>query len=81
MTESTIGDVEVSRKGQITIPVKLRAKYKLRPGTKLLVFDTGEGIRLKPKASSLYDAAGSGSSEASVKQMKRLLNRLRKEDA
>lgn len=73
-------EVVVTRKGQTTIPAKLRSKYRIRRGTKLEVTDTKEGILFKPKA-SLYDAAGSASSEASVADMKRLLDRLRKEDA
>jgi AbrB family looped-hinge helix DNA binding protein len=73
-------EVVVTRKGQTTIPAKLRSKYKIRRGTKLQVIDTKEGILLRPKA-SLYDAAGSASSEASVLEMKRLLDKLRNEDA
>ncbi|MCL4519850.1 MAG: AbrB/MazE/SpoVT family DNA-binding domain-containing protein [Thaumarchaeota archaeon] len=73
-------EVVVTRKGQTTIPARLRSKYKIRRGTKLEVVDTKKGILLKPKA-SLYDAAGSASSEASVAQMKKLLDKLRNEDA
>ena len=73
-------EVVVTRKGQTTIPAKLRAKYRIRRGSKLEVVDTDRGILLKPKA-SLYDAAGSASQEASVAEMKRLLDRLRNEDA
>ena len=35
--------------------------------------------KVKPKA-SLYEAAGSASDEASVKEMKKLLDKLRNED-
>lgn len=73
-------EVVVTRKGQTTIPAKLRAKYKLRRGARLEVLDTGKGILFKPKP-SLYEAAGSASSEASVKEMKNLLDKLRNEDA
>ncbi|MHB8568344.1 MAG: AbrB/MazE/SpoVT family DNA-binding domain-containing protein [Nitrososphaerales archaeon] len=73
-------EVVVTRKGQTTIPAKLRAKYKIRRGTKLRVEDTEDGILLKPKP-SLYDAAGSASKEASVAKMKRLLDKLRDENA
>ena len=45
MKEEVVG----TRKGQTTIPVKLRAKYKIRPGTKLVVEDTKDGIFLKPR--------------------------------
>ncbi len=35
-------------KGQIVIPSALRRKYGIKVGTKLLVFDDGERIILKP---------------------------------
>ena len=35
-------------KGQVVIPPSLRRKYGIKAGTKLLVFDDGERIILKP---------------------------------
>ncbi len=35
-------------KGQIVIPAALRRKYGIRPGTRILVYDDGEHILLKP---------------------------------
>ncbi len=35
-------------KGQIVVPSALRRKYGIRVGTKILVFDDGECIILKP---------------------------------
>jgi AbrB family looped-hinge helix DNA binding protein len=35
-------------KGQIVIPAALRRKYGIRAGTKILVYDDGERIILKP---------------------------------
>jgi AbrB family looped-hinge helix DNA binding protein len=75
-----VQEVVVTRKGQTTIPARLRAKYNLRRGVKLEVVDTGKGILFRPKA-SIYEAAGSASDEASVEQMKSLLDKLRNEDA
>jgi len=72
-------EVAITRKGQTTIPIDLREKYKLRRGTRLEVIDTGEGILFKRKV-SLHDLAGSGSKHANVNEMKRLLDRLRQED-
>lgn len=37
-----------STKGQIVIPAKLRKKYGIKEGTKILLNDTGESIVLKP---------------------------------
>jgi AbrB family looped-hinge helix DNA binding protein len=35
-------------KGQIVIPATLRRKYGIKEGTKILVFDNGDSIVLKP---------------------------------
>lgn len=35
-------------KGQIVIPVKLRRKYGIKNGTKIIVTDNGDSINLKP---------------------------------
>jgi AbrB family looped-hinge helix DNA binding protein len=73
-------EVVVTRKGQTTIPVKLRAKYKIETGTRLEVVDTEEGILFKPKKSTI-DLAGSGAKYATPEKMKKLLDKLREEDA
>ena len=49
----------VTKKGQITIPVRLRKKYKIEEGMRLEVIKTSEGILLKPK--TIWDMVGSGS--------------------
>lgn len=71
--------VTVTRKGQTTIPAKLRRKYKIEEGTKLQVIDTNNGILLKPKLTTM-DLAGSGAKYATVEEMKKLLDELRAED-
>jgi len=72
-------EVVVTRKGQTTIPAELRMKYKIEEGTRLEVIETGEGILLKPKKSTV-DLAGSGAEYANPDEMKKLLDRLREED-
>jgi len=72
-------EVVVTKKGQTTIPVSLRRKYKIEEGTRLAVLDTGEGILLKPKQ-SFWDLIGSGSKNATVEEMNQLLDKLRHED-
>ena len=72
-------EVVVTRKGQTTIPVKLRLKYKIEEGTRLQVVDTNNGILFKPKLSTM-DLAGSGAKYATVEEMKKLLDKLRAED-
>jgi AbrB family looped-hinge helix DNA binding protein len=42
----------VSQKGQILIPVSIRKKYGLKTGSKVVVSDDGEGIRLTPLTSA-----------------------------
>jgi len=40
--------VKVREKGQITLPVELRSKYKLEAGTLLEVHERPEGVLLQP---------------------------------
>ena len=68
----------MTRKGQTTIPVTLRKRYRIEEGSRLEAVDMGNGILLKPK-STTADLAGSGAKHASVKEMKRLLDRMREE--
>ena len=72
-------DVVVTRKGQTTIPIEFRKKYRIVEGSMLEVVDTGEGVLLKPKL-SFFDLAGSGARKATVKEIKDLLDKLREED-
>jgi len=72
--------VVVTRKGQTTIPSRLRKKFRIEEGTRLEVIETKEGILFRPKI-SFWDLAGTGSKFASVKEMKKLLDELREEDA
>jgi AbrB family looped-hinge helix DNA binding protein len=78
--DSSATEVVVTRKGQTTIPVHLRKKYRISRGTRLQVKDIGEGILLRP-APSTADLAGSGATYASPSEMKRRLDKLREEDA
>jgi AbrB family looped-hinge helix DNA binding protein len=73
-------EVLVTRKGQTTIPVRLREKYGIREGTRLEVIDSDSGILLKPKLSTV-DLAGSGSKHSTPQKMKRYLDKMREEDA
>jgi len=73
-------EVVVTRKGQTTIPAKLRMKYRIEEGTRLEVIEAEGGILLKPMRSTI-DLAGSGSKYSTPEEMKKLLDRLREEDA
>ncbi len=78
-SQVAVAEVRVTKKGQTTIPVKLRRKYKIEEGTKLTVIDTKEGILYKPKK-TIWDMIGSGSEFATVEEMNKLLDKLRHEN-
>jgi AbrB family looped-hinge helix DNA binding protein len=71
-------EVVVTRKGQTTVPVRLRRKYGISEGTRLVVEDTGKGVLFR-KATSTIELIGSGAKTASVGEMKRLLDEMRAE--
>ena len=72
-------EVVVTRKGQTTLPARLRRKYGISEGTRLRVEDTGKGILFK-KTSSTLELIGSGAGHASVEEMKKLLDEMRAEE-
>lgn len=72
-------EVVVTKKGQTTIPVHLRKKFKIEEGTRLEVIETSEGILFKPKK-SIWDLIGTGSPFATPEEMKKLLDKLREQD-
>ena len=49
----------VTRKGQTTIPARLRAKYGMEEGARLIVVDTGDGVVFR-RVVTMSDLAGSG---------------------
>ena len=75
----TTNEVTVTKKGQTTIPVKLRKKYKIEEGTRLQVLDTKEGILLKPQK-SIWDMIGAYAEYATVEELNKELDKLRHED-
>lgn len=72
-------EVVVSKKGQTTIPARLRKKFKIEEGTRLEVVETEEGILLKP-VKTIWDYIGSGAPYATVEEVKKELDKLRAED-
>ena len=72
-------EVVVTRKGQTTIPAKLRKKFKIERGTRLEVVETKEGILFKPKLTT-WDLIGSGAKYATVEEAYKLLDEMRAED-
>jgi len=71
-------EVSVTRKGQVTIPVKYRRKYRINEGTKMLIEDTERGIFLKP-IMHLEEQAGIDAGKYDTKELKKSLDRVREE--
>lgn len=69
--------VTVTRRGQTTIPSRLRKKYGIEEGTVLEIEDTGKGLLLR-KARSSLDLIGTG--RRSQKEIFDLLDKMREED-
>ena len=63
-------EVVVTKKRQITIPVRLRKRFKIEEGTKLEDIGTAEGILFKRKK-SIWDLIRSGSAVATPEEMKK----------
>ena len=72
-------EIVVKKKGQTTIPVRIRKKLKIEEGTRLQVIETEEGILLKPKK-SIWDMIGAFSDQASVEEINELHDKLRHEE-
>jgi AbrB family looped-hinge helix DNA binding protein len=72
-------EVVVTKKGQTTIPVRLRKKFKIEEGTRLEVIETAEGILFKPKK-SFWDMLGAYSEFGTPEEVKKELDKLRHED-
>ena len=58
-------EIVVKKKGQTTIPVRIRKKFQIEEGTRLEVIETEQGILLKPKK-TIWDMVGAFSDSASV---------------
>jgi AbrB family looped-hinge helix DNA binding protein len=72
-------EIVVKKKGQTTIPVRIRKKFKIEEGTRLEVVETADGILLKPKK-SFWDMLGAYSQYGTPKEVKKELDELRREN-
>lgn len=70
--------VKVTRRGQTTIPIKLREKYGIKEGDRLLIEDAGEGLMIKviPR---LEELAGVDAEVARPEEVKKEVEKLREE--
>lgn len=72
-------EVAVTKKGQITIPVEIRKKFGIEERSKVEVVEEKGKIVIR-KRLSIFDLAGSGSGKGDVKELKRVLDKMREED-
>jgi bifunctional DNA-binding transcriptional regulator/antitoxin component of YhaV-PrlF toxin-antitoxin module len=72
-------EVLVTRKGQVTVPVELRRKYKIVEGMKLTVEDSPLGILFKviPK---IEDLAGVDAEKITIEKALEIIDKMRSED-
>ena len=71
--------VLVTRKGQVTIPVSKRNKYRIKEGMKVLVTDSSEGIIIRP-ITAIEDLAGVDAGKVSIARMRQKLDEMRAQD-
>lgn len=71
--------VVVTRKGQVTIPVEHRRRYRIREGMRLEIVDTPDGLVLKP-LTPIEDLAGIDAGKISLDQMRKRLDEMRSKD-
>jgi AbrB family looped-hinge helix DNA binding protein len=72
-------EVQVTSKGQITIPIELRRKYKIEEGGRVEIAEEDGKITVK-RAPSFYDLAGIDAGKATVDEMKQMLDKMREGD-
>jgi AbrB family looped-hinge helix DNA binding protein len=72
-------EVVVKRKGQITIPAKMRKKLGIEENSKLQLEEQDDTIILK-KSPSIFDLAGSGAGKGNVEELKKMLDQMREEE-
>ena len=72
-------EIIVKKKGQTTIPVRIRKKLKIEEGTRLEAVITNEGLLLKPKK-SFWDMLGAYSDFGTPEEVNKELDALRHED-
>ena len=72
-------EVTVTRKGQVTIPIELRRKFRIEESSRVQIIEKNGEIVIK-KCPSFYDLAGTGAGEATVEELKKELDEMREED-
>ncbi|NJD76023.1 MAG: AbrB/MazE/SpoVT family DNA-binding domain-containing protein [Candidatus Methanoperedens sp.] len=70
----------ISRKGQVVIPAKLRKKYGLKDGEKLIIEDEGSYIKIIPKTTDLTTLCGILKGQLDPKAVRKQIEEMRKDD-
>lgn len=76
----TTEELVVTRKGQVTIPIKIRRKYQIEENSKVNIVEEDGKIVIK-KQQSFLDLIGSSAGKATVEEVKKMLDNMRAEDA
>ena len=72
-------EVQVTSKGQITIPIELRKKHNIQEGGRVEITEVDGKIIVK-RAQSFYDLAGIDAGTATTEEMNQMLDKMREED-
>ena len=72
-------EMAVTKKGQVTIPIKIRQKLRIEEKSRVQFVEKNGEIVLR-KCPSFYDLAGTGTKEATVEELKKELDNMREED-
>jgi AbrB family looped-hinge helix DNA binding protein len=75
----TAEELVVTRKGQVTIPIKLRRKFGIEESSKVEIVEEDGKIVIK-KQPSFLDLVGSSAGKATVEEVKKMLDEMRAED-
>jgi AbrB family looped-hinge helix DNA binding protein len=70
----------VTKKGQITIPIKIRKKFNLEESSRVQIIEKAGEIVIK-KCPTIFELGGSGAGKGKVEELKTLLDQMRAEDA
>jgi AbrB family looped-hinge helix DNA binding protein len=70
--------VTVTRRGQTTIPQRIRKQYGIKEGDRLIVEATENGILFKP-VPNILDMIGIDAAYATVEQVDKMIDKLREE--
>lgn len=73
-------EVQVTSKGQVTIPIELRRKHKIEEGGRVEITEEDGKLVIKRKASFL-DLAGIDAGKATIQELNKKLDEMREEDA